>query len=543
MIKEQIIKDLGNVDFSVEMLATVPENFTGDYSLPCFMLAKKYGKNPAQIATEFVNNYKPKGIIKSITNMGPYINITLDKSVLVNYELQPLNFSDFKGKVACIDFSSINLAKHPHIGHLCTTIIGACIARLLEKVGYKVVRINYLGDYGTPFGKLITAIKLWGNREEIEKGGVDAIQDLYVKFNQEETEELIALARDWFRRVEEKDAEALEIYNWIIKISLNEIKQVYDKLGIEFDDYNGESYYEGKKDEVISLLKSKNLLFKSEGALFVDLKEYGLGDYMVLKSDGTSIYATRDIAAAIDRKQKYDFDISLYVTDTAQNLHFKSLFKTLELAGFDWAKDCKHIGYGRLSTPEGKIASRRGKVAVLKDIFENAENKAYEIVKERGLPKSVATDIGVSAVSFGLLKTERVKDCVFDLESALNFDGETSVYLQYTNARVKSVLAKCTDVDLTNSEYKQMTDDEYEIINHLDSYREMIFEAYKDFEPCYISRYAIKLATLFNKFYASSKIISDEKSSTAFRVRLCKMVGRVLEDCMKLLGVKIIEKM
>lgn len=545
MIKEKIIEDLAFSEFSVENLAEVPENFSGDYSLPCFFLAKKLGKNPAEIAKEFTSTYKPQGIISKVENMGPYLNITLDRNKCANYGEECLNFEDFKGKVACIDFSSINLAKHPHIGHLCTTIIGASIARILEKVGYKVIRINYLGDYGTPFGKLITAVKKWGNRQEIEKIGVDALQDLYVRFNQEESEELIASARDEFRKVEEKDSEALEVYNWIIDISLREMHSIYDQLGINFDDYNGERYYEGKKDEVIALLKEKGLVFESEGALLVNLSEFNLTDFMVQKSDGTSLYSTRDIAAAIDRKSKYNFDISLYVTDTAQNLHFKSLFKTLELMGYEWAKDLKHIGYGRLSTPEGKIASRRGKVAVLKDIFESAENKAFEIVKERDLDRQVATDIGVSAVSFGLLKTERVKDAVFDIESALNFEGETSTYLQYTNARLNSIFSKANESGIKEISVQEYTlnEEEFACIKHLDLYKEMIFNAYNDFEPCYVARYAIKLATLFNKFYANCKVISEDEVVSAYRIGLCRKVQAVLVDCMQILGVKIIEKM
>ncbi|MGN1227126.1 MAG: arginine--tRNA ligase [Christensenellales bacterium] len=547
MIKEKIIQDLACEDFSVDNLADVPSDFSGDYSLPCFSLAKKYSKNPSVIAKEIVDNFTPKGIIAKLENMGPYINITLDRAKCMQIDDIKMQFNDFEGKVACIDFSSINLAKHPHIGHLCTTIIGACIARLLEKVGYKVVRINYLGDYGTPFGKLITAVKKWGNRAEIEKVGVDALQDLYVRFNMEESEELLQEAREWFKRVEQKDAEAVEIYKWIINLSLKEMNKIYDEIGISFDDFNGESYYEGKKDDVIQLLKDKGLVFESEGALLVDLGQYGLGDFMVQKSDGTSLYSTRDIAAAIDRKEKYKFDISLYVTDTAQNLHFKSLFKTLELMGFEWAKDMKHIGYGRLSTPEGKIASRRGKVAVLKDIFEIAENKAYEIVKERNLDKKVATDIGVSAISFGLLKTERVKDAVFDIESALNFEGETSVYLQYTVARINAIFVKAKESGI-NFECECVwqyvaTDDEFEVIKQIDLYKEMIFSAYKDFEPCYIARYAIKLATLFNKFYTTSKIVGEDECATKFRLYLCDKTRAILVDCMQLLGVKILEKM
>lgn len=339
MIKNKIIEELDVEGLCVENVAEVPENFTGDYSIPCFSLAKKLGKNPAEIAKEIVANFNKNsselschnlnaecaengissnGVIEKLENVGPYINVTLNRGVVAScVNVNKLNFENFKGKVACVEFSSINLAKHPHIGHLCTTIIGACIAKIFEKVGYKVIRINYLGDYGTPFGKMITAVKKWGNKAEIEKIGVDALQDLYVKFCANENEELLNEAREWFKKIEEKDAEAIELYNWIIKISFNEIMHIYNLLGISFDDYNGESYYEGKRDEVIAELKAKNLVFESEGALLVDLNAYNLGNFMVLKSDGTSLYSTRDIAAAIDRKKKYNFDRSLYVTDTA----------------------------------------------------------------------------------------------------------------------------------------------------------------------------------------------------------------------------------
>lgn len=543
MIKKQIIEDLNIDGVSEDNLSEVPSNFTGDYSLSCFSLAKKLGKNPVEIAKDFVSNFEPTGIIEKVENVGPYINITLKKSSCVKFINQDLNFNDFKGKIACVEFSSVNLAKHPHIGHLCTTIIGECISKLLEKVGYKVIRINYLGDYGTPFGKIITGIKHWGNIDEINKKGVDELQNLYVKFSQEENEELMAEARDWFRKIEEKDKEAVDLYNWIIKLSLNEINSIYEELGIKFDDMNGESHYVDKRDEVISQLKQKNLVFESEGALFVDLSAYNMPDFMVLKSDGTSIYSTRDISACIDRKEKYNFDISLYVTDTAQNLHFASLFKTVELMGNEWAKDVKHIGYGRLSTPEGKIASRRGKVAVLKDIFETAENKSYEIVKERNLDRSVAKDIGVSAISFGLLKTERLKDAVFDIDSALNFDGETSAYLQYTNARINSIFEKANLKSFEIVGDITPNDEEFAIIKHLDNYKEMIFASVKDYEPCYIARYAIKLASLFNKFYANNKIVSQDGVITMWRLLLCSKLQQVLVDCMKLLGVKIIQKM
>lgn len=552
-IKSLIIKDLGIENITEEMLTVVPKIELGDYSLPCFTLAKEKRMAPNLVAEELAKSLVPSGVISKIASVGPYLNVWLDKNKVTTAILEEVatskqygNNKEGKGKTVCIDFSSVNMAKHMHIGHLCTTIIGACIARLHKYMGYKVVSINYIGDYGTPFGKLITAYKRWGDRGYIDNIGVDAIQDLYVKFCQLEDEDptLIEEARDWFLKIEKQDPEALELYNWIIGLSMKEANNIYDMLGIKFDSWRGESYYSNVVDDTIKLLQDKGLAIRSEGALVVDLSKYDLGMFLVQKSDGSSLYSTRDIAAAMDRYENYHFDKSLYVTDTAQNLHFKSLFKTLELMGYSWAKDMIHVNYGRLSTPSGKIASRRGKVAVLKDIFETAETKANEVVAGRNISRKVAKDVGVSAIVFGLLKTERVKDAVFDIDAALNFEGETSVYLQYTNARINSIFDKSGKIDDSKVDYSVLSSDiEFEIVKHLDKFKEILASSIKEYEPCYIARYLIGLATLFNKFYNDCRVITDDEVLTNSRLTLIKCVQKVMNIGMKILGVKIINKM
>lgn len=552
-IKTLIIKDLGLDGITEEMLTVVPKKELGDYSLPCFNLAKEKRMAPNLVAEELAKTLSPNGVIEKIANVGPYLNVWLDKNQVTAKILEEVvtskqygNNKEGKGKTVCIDFSSVNLAKHMHIGHLCTTIIGACIARLNKYMGYKVVSINYIGDYGTPFGKLITAYKRWGDRGYIDNIGVDAIQDLYVKFCQLEDEDpsLIEEARDWFVKIEKQDPEALELYNWIIGLSMKEANNIYDMLGIKFDSWRGESYYSNVVDDTISLLQDKGLAVRSEGALVVDLNKFDLGMFLVQKSDGSSLYSTRDIAAAMDRYENYHFHKSLYVTDTAQNLHFKSLFKTLELMGYSWAKDMIHVNYGRLSTPSGKIASRRGKVAVLKDIFETAETKANEVVAGRNISRKVAKDVGVSAIVFGLLKTERVKDAVFDIDAALNFEGETSVYLQYTNARINSIFDKAGKIDESKVDYSVLNSDiEFEIVKHLDKFKEILASAIKEYEPCYIARYLIGLATHFNKFYNDCRVITEDEVLTNSRLALIKCVQKVMHIGMKILGVKIINKM
>ncbi len=542
------IKDidiLSEVENLYGLLTYTQDSKMGDISLPCFSLAKVLRKSPMAIADE-IKNKCGDPIFERVDSINGYLNFFLDKPMVYTMITEKMrNYKPSqvgKGKTVFLDFSSLNLAKYMHIGHLSTTVIGAVISNVYEALGYNVVRLNYVGDYGTPFGKMICAIKRWGNVDDIEKLGVDYIQGMYVKFNVEceKDETLTPEAREWFVKIENGDPEANEIYNKIISVSIAEAKRLCDILGITFDSWIGEAYYNDKMQPVLDELEEKNLLKTSEGAKIVDLEQYNLGVCMVQKSDGASLYATRDLATAIDRYNKYHFDLGLYVTSVQQNLHFARWFKVLDLMGKDYAKNLVHVSYGTYSLPTGKIGSRFGKQALVKDMLEQSIAKAKEIVTTRGTKvddvEGLSRDIGIGAVKFGVLKTERIKDCVFDLEASLNFDGETSPYIQYTFARCNSIIEKAKGLDDCGEIDDINNSDSFELLKHLNDYDRNLLDSAKDYEPCYISRYLINLCGYFNKFYNNYRII-DEGKVNKFRLELVKITKDRLYDGLKLLGI------
>lgn len=539
------IEILNGVDNLYDLLTYTADSKMGDISLPCFSLAKVLRKSPMVIADEIAGKCHDP-LFSRVESINGYLNFSFDRPMvytMVTTEMETYKPTQIgKGKTVFLDFSSLNLAKYMHIGHLSTTVIGSVISNVYEMLGYNVVRLNYVGDYGTPFGKMICAIKRWGNADDIEKLGVDYIQDLYVKFNVEceNDESLITEAREWFVKIENKDPEATEIYNKIIKVSIGEAKRLCDILNITFDSWIGEAYYNDKLQPVIDELDAKKLLKTSEGAKIVDLEKYNLGVCMVQKSDGASLYATRDLATAIDRYDRYHFDLGLYVTSVQQNLHFARWFKVLELMGKDYAKNLKHIAYGTYSLPTGKIGSRFGKQALVKDMLEQSIAKAKEIVTTRGTKVDdidrLASDIGIGAVKFGVLKTERIKDCVFDLEASLSFDGETSPYIQYTYARCNSIMSKCEGMEEIGVIEDIDNSDAFELVKHLNDFDKNLLASAKDYEPCYISRYLINLCGYFNKFYNNYRIIDDGKVNK-FRLELVKITKARLYDGLKLLGI------
>ena len=541
------IKDItiiAEVDNLYNLLAYTADSKNGDITLPCFSLAKVLRKSPLMIADEIKSNIN-SDIFEKVDNVNGYLNFYFDKKKV--YELVVQDGSEDirelgKGKTVFLDFSSLNLAKYMHIGHLSTTVIGSVISNTYEYLGWNVKRLNYVGDYGTPFGKMITAILKWGNVDEIEAKGVDYIQDLYVKFNveAENDESLMEEARDWFVKIEQKDAEALAIYNKIIKVSIEEAKRLCDMLEITFDSWIGEAFYNDKLQPVIDELDNKGLLEVSQGAKIVDLEKHNLGVCMIQKSDGASLYATRDLATALDRYERYRFDLGLYVTSVQQKLHFERWFKVLDLMGKDYAKNLKHISYGTYSLPTGKIGSRFGKQALVRDMISIAVDKAKEIVSTRGTKveniEELSRQIGIGAVKFGVLKTERVKDCVFDLEASLNFDGETSPYLQYTHARCCSIISKAQG--LSGEENLDDIDsvEAFELVKHINDFDRTVVSSAEDYEPCYISRYLINLSSLFNKFYNNNRIIDNERVSFA-RLKLVELVKDKLAKGLSLLGI------
>lgn len=545
-----------NIDFKNLVTETIDKNM-GDYCITCFALAKAFRKSPVQIANDIKDNYGKNNAISKIEVVNGYVNFFLNYNFFMEKILKEISdnecFSfdiDNTNKTICIDYSSVNLAKYMHIGHLSTTIIGESLARIYESLGYKVVRINYIGDYGTPFGKMLYAHLNWGNEKELEKRGVDYLQDLYVEFckraNEDET--LEGYAREYFKKICEKDEKVYPIFCKFIEISKLEAKRILDLLDVHFDSWKGESSYSDKLDEVVDLLQSKSLLNSSQGAKVVDLESFGLGTCLIQKSDGTSLYATRDIAAAIDRYDQYKFDKMIYVTAVQQKLHFQQFFKVLELMGYEFSKNLNHVYYGMFSLPTGKIASRKGKQAVLVDLMEYALNKVNEILKDRNLSQEqkqeIAQKVAFSALKFTPIKNERIKDTVFDIENAFNFDGDTSAYLQYTYARICSIIKKAGDIELDNIDFSTLNSDVVaNLVLLLNDYKNVLNKACELQEPSVIAKYTLDICKTFNKFYTQEKVITEDKASTKAKIYLILNIKKILNKLFNLICIETIEEM
>ncbi len=541
-----------------EMIAVPPDTSLGDYALPCFRFAKLMRKSPALIAEELAAGYRTDGVVTAVSAVNGYLNFKIGRAGLFKAFWEDFTAAEQKcgygssdmggGKTVCIDYSSVNIAKPFHIGHLSTTVLGGALYRIFRYLGYNVVGINHLGDYGTQFGKLISAYRRWGDREEVEKGGIHAINDLYVRFNSEATEEMEAEARENFRLIESGDREANELFNWFKSLTLDYVKTIYDRLHISFDSYLGESFYIDKIGPVVEKLKEKGLLTESRGAQVVDLEAYGMSPFIVLRSDGASLYATRDLAAAFYRKETYDFDKCLYVVAYQQNLHFKQLFKVIELMGEPWAKDLVHVAYGMVSLEDGAMSTRKGKVVWLEDVISRSVEKAAAILAEKNPDLAGRTDIaeqvGVGAVIFGALYNNKIKDIVFSYDKALNFDGETSVYVQYTCARAASVLAKLGGVPLYSGEEIDVNAREFELVKALSAFPDTVKEAAKNYEPSTVARWCVDTAQVFNKFYIDCRIVNAESETLRiFRKSLTHATLASLTAALALLGIEVPEKM
>ncbi len=535
-------------------VALPPNSEMGDYALPCFKFAKVLRKSPAVIAEELKSGFATDGVISEVSAVNGYLNFKVNKAELAKQVLGEIFKKGYKygssecgkGKTVCIDYSSVNIAKPFHIGHLSTTVLGGALYKLFGFLGYNVVGINHLGDYGTQFGKLICAYKHWGNREEVEKGGIHAINDLYVRFNNQADEQMEAEAREYFRLIESGDKEANEIFEWFKSLTLKYVQEIYDKLGVKFDSYAGERFYTDKMQPVIDELKSKNLLKESEGAQIVDLEAYSMPPCLILRSDGASLYATRDLAAAIYRKYTYNFDKCLYVVAYQQNLHFKQVFKVLELMGKEWAKDLVHVAYGMVSLEDGAMSTRKGKVVWLEDVINKCVEKAYAVVTEKNPDlenkREIAEKVGLGAVIFGALYNNKIKDIVFSYDKVLSFEGETSVYVQYTCARANSVLSKAGNSGCVVEGYEPNAL-EFEVVKQLASFPDTLKEAADKYEPCYIARFAVDLAQKFNKFYIDCKILNAEGDTKQFRLALTKAVLQTLKNALAILGIGVPDKM
>ncbi len=545
-----------------DLIALPPNTEMGDYALPCFKLAKLLRKSPVMIAEDLKNSIMSDEAIMSdkvlaeVSAVNGYLNFKINKDGFVRATLDKIltekeNFGasdEGKGKTVCIDYSSINIAKPFHIGHLSTTVLGGALYRIFNYLGYKAVGINHLGDYGTQFGKLISAYKRWGDKQTIEKGGIRALNELYVKFHQEAEEhpEYDDEARAYFKKIEQGDEECLSLFHWFKELTLKDVQKIYDMLDIRFDSYAGESFYSDKMQPIVDELKEKGLLIESRGAQVVDLEEYGMSPCIILKSDGSSLYATRDMAAATYRKNTYDFDKCLYVVAYQQNLHFKQFFKVLELMGKEWAKDLVHVAYGMVSLEEGTMSTRKGNVVFLEDVINKCIEKAYKIIDEKNPDlenkQDVAQKVGVGAVIFGALYNNKIKDIVFSYDKVLNSDGETCVYVQYTCARANSVLQKGGVV--TEYEIPELTAEEIELVKALATFPETVSAAAEKYEPSYVARFAVDVAQKFNKFYFNCKILAAEDEKTKnFRLALTNATLQALKNAFALLGIGVPDKM
>ena len=539
----------------LELIVTPPDNSMGDYALPCFKFAKILRKSPVVIAQELATSFVKGEVITDVSAVNGYLNFTVNRlsktygvlSEILSKGEEYGSSSLGEGKTICIDYSSINVAKPFHIGHLSTTVIGGALYKIFKKLGYNVVGINHLGDYGTQFGKLIYAYKAWGNREEVEKYRVKELMRLYVKYH-DEAEKNPALddeARNYFKLIENGDKECNELFKWFKDLTLIDVERVYKQLGVTFDSYAGESFYNDKMSPVIEELTNKNLLTLSDGAKIVDLSSYDMPPCLILRSDGASLYATRDLAAAYYRKQTYNFDKCLYVVAYQQNLHFKQIFKVLELLEKPWAKDMVHVAFGMVSLEEGTMSTRKGKVVFLEDVINKCCEKALNIINEKNpdLEDKVETanSVGTGAVIFGALSSSRIKDIVFSYDKVLNFDGETGPYCQYTYARAKSVLRKGGDVGDFSS-YKPNAD-EYDLISLLSKYPETLSASAERYEPSLITRFTVDVCEAYNKFYFNCKILGEEDEIKNFRLALTKATATVIKNALSLLGIKTPEKM
>lgn len=561
--KEIIAKKLENEDINLSyeeiynLIEIPPQDDMGDYSFPCFTLAKVLRKSPVQIASGLAENLEIEEF-ERIENINAYLNFYVDRDLYQNSVLNEIldqkedygKSDEGNGKNIVIDFSSVNIAKPFHIGHIRSTVQGDAIRNIHEFLGYNVIATNYLGDYGTQFGTMIAAYKLWGNEKAINTDPINELLKLYVRYNSQASEdpEMKDAARSEFKNLEDGDPEATKLWQWFKDISLREFERVYGLLDIHFDDYNGESYNSQFIPQTLELLKEKDLLVESDGAQIIDLSPYDLTPAIIIKSNGSSSYITRDIGTAINRKREYDFKENLYVVATQQNLHYQQLRKILELMGYEWWDDNKHIAFGMVSLKDQTMSTRKGQVVFLEDVLNKAIDKTKSIMEERGADiediDETAKIVGIGAVKFQELYNNRIKDYVFDWDEVLNFDGETGPYVQYTYARAKSVLRKAEVEGFDEVEFTNLkTYEEFVLVKTLAEFGNVVAKACEKYEPSLVTRHLTDIAKAFNKFYNSSQIMVDYKELRKERLALTYATSIILKSSLGLLGIKTVEKM
>lgn len=527
----------------------------GDIAFPAFSLAKVERKAPQAIAANIVEKLDTTGFEKVVAT-GPYVNFFLDKAAISHQVLTDVitekdqygKLNIGQGRNVTIDMSSPNIAKPFSVGHLRSTVIGDALANIHEKLGYKPIRINHLGDWGKQFGMLIVAYKLWGDKAAVEADPISELLKLYVRINAEAEEkpELDDEARQWFKKLEDGDPEAHELWQWFRDESLVEFNRIYDKLGVTFDSYNGEAFYNDKMDEGIQILEEKGLLQESKGARIVDLESYNLPPALIMKTDGATLYITRDMATAMYRKRTYDFVKSIYVVGQEQINHFKQLKAVLKEMDFDWSDDMTHITFGLVTKDKKKLSTRKGNIILLEPTLDEAISRALTQIEAKNPDlenkEEVAHAVGVGAVKFYDLKTDRDNGYDFDLEAMVSFEGETGPYVQYAYARIQSILRKANFVPSAENDYKLADAESWDIIKHLQNFSNVVERAGDKFDPSLIAKYAINLAQAFNKYYAHTRIL-DESPERDSRLALTYATGVVLKEALRLLGVKAPEKM
>ena len=555
-LKEKI-EDL-TLEEIVALIEVPPNKEMGDFAFPCFRLAKVFRKAPNMIADDLAESIEAKDEISKVMPLGGYVNFFVNKSQLAENVIKDVltkkenyGHSDLgQGKAVVIDFSSPNIAKPFHIGHIRTTVIGNALYKIYDSQGYNVVRVNHLGDYGTQFGKLIVAFKLWGSKEAVEANPIPELLKLYIQFHDEAEKkpEMEDEARAWFTKLENGDEEAKALWQWFRDESLKEFARVYDLLDIEFDSYAGESFYSDKMDTVIEQIKEKGLLQESQGTNVVDLEEYNMPPALITKNDGSTLYMTRDLAAAIYRKNTYDFDKCIYVVGSQQALHFQQLFKVLELMGFEWSKDLIHVPFGMVALEEGTMSTRKGRVVFLEDVLKQAIEKTKETVLSKN-PNAknvdeISKQVGVGAVVFQELSNSRVKDYTFSWERTLSFEGETGPYVQYTHARCCAVLRKAEEEVTTDINYDLLSDgDGAEVLKVIGSFNKSILAAMRKNEPHIITRFVLDLAQAFNKFYHDNPILVEDAELRKARLALVAATRQTIENALALLGMHAPERM